>query len=66
MLLSVTLSSVSVKISSVMGMLSNAGEWKDCLVMLTFQISLPVSVTQVNTTVSPGHSISADDVSVTV
>ena len=30
------------------------------------QTSLPVSVTQVNTTVSPGHSISADDVSVTV
>ena len=62
----VTLTSVSVKISNGMGMLINDGEWKDCLVLLTSQTSLPVSVTQVNTTVSPGHSISADDVSVTV
>ena len=29
-------------------------------------ISGAVSVTQVNTTVSPGHTLSADDVSVTV
>ena len=47
-------------------MLIDDGEWKVCLVLPTSQTSLPVSVTQVNTTVSPGHSISADDVSVTV
>ena len=44
-------------------------EWKECLLLMSLisQTSLPVSVvTQVNTTVSPGHSISADDVSVTV
>ena len=39
---------------------------KKALLSPTAHISSPVSVAQVNTTVSPGHSLTADESSVTV
>ena len=62
------LTSSSLKISIITIILIWLIEWKESgtrsILLLT--IHTVVSVTQVNTTVSQGHTLSADDVSVTV
>ena len=64
--LPVTLMSLSVKMTA-MGVTCDI--WFDeryrWLLLLILQTSLQVSVTQVKITVSPGHTLSADDVRLT-